>query len=393
MSDTSGPTVAVVVNKDGGVLGPSETFLRAHIERLPHRTFAVLGNPGTRRWHPDGRYLNSRSLVARGSRWLLDRTGVRSQSAHDRSSLTRALRTQKADVVLAEYGPTALSVLPVCTNAGIPLVAHFHGWDAYVLTAEESARAQYRALWAEATAIIAVSRHMQQHLVSLGAPADRVIWNPCGAEPDPTPADPASAQPTFVSIGRPTSKKATTVILLAFAAVRSRIPTVRLDLVGADADVMTAQLVRALGIESSVTFHGPRPHEYILRLLRGARCYLHPSVTAPDGDREGTPVSVLEAMAAGLPVVSTLHGGIPDVLAAGGGTLVPEFDVAATAEAMIRYAADARLAATVGAEGRRQLESRWAMHHSLARLGEVVSAASRRDSTRIAQLALNGASE
>lgn len=382
-------TLCIAINKSGSTLKSSESFLRAHIERLPFKTLALIGNPGIRRQHgDDGSYIQSRFAAARALRWGLDRSGLRSLASQDCAALARYLRANAVDVVMAEYGPSAIDVADACRQISMPLVTHFHGWDAYVLASQPEARSRYQALFEQSAAIIAVSRHMRRHLLNLGAPADRTVWNPCGAEPDPTPGDPASAPPVFLSVGRPAPKKAVVVVLLAFAQVLKVAPSARLDLIGGHADQVATQLTRALGIQHAVTFHGPKPHAEVLQMMRSARCYVHPSVTAPDGDMEGTPVSVLEAMAAGLPVVSTRHGGVLDVLdGTGAGVLVDEFDVDATAAAMIEYARDPVRARTDGLGGRRQLEERWSMDRSLARLANVIDAARKRDRTTLAALA------
>jgi colanic acid/amylovoran biosynthesis glycosyltransferase len=202
------------------------------------------------------------------------------------------------------------------------------------------------------------------------------------------PARPADAPPIFVTIGRTAPKKATIVTLLAFAQVQRNLPDARLEIVGADLDAPTYQTLRALKIENHVAFLGAMSHGKVLETLSRARCYVHPSVTAPDGDMEGTPVSVLEAMAAGLPVVSTRHGGILDVLdGTGGGVLVDEYDVTATADAMLMYGRDAKKAGTDGAAARRALASRWSMDQSISRLAQLVGAAASRDVSTIARFA------
>ena len=386
---TAPHTLCVIVNKDHAAISRSETFLRAHISRLPFPTRSVVGNPGGRRLDSGtGSFLLPRATPVRALRWALDRSGVLSVARQDTASLVRYFRAASVAVVLAEYGHSALSVMDACEAAGVPLVSHFHGWDAYVLASQPENRARYRRLFERSEAIVAVSRHMRQHLIALGAPAERTIWNPCGAEPDPTPAAPTDAPPLFVSVGRSTPKKAVCVILLAFAEVVRQVPDARLELAGGDADPIVHQLTRALDLSHAVRFHGPMEHPDVLRLIRRARCYVHPSVTAPNGDMEGTPVAVLEAMAAGVPVVSSRHGGIIDLLeATSAGILAPEFDVGATADAMLCYATDAERAGRDGREGRRLLESRWSMDRSLASLTRVVEAARRRDRAALAALA------
>jgi colanic acid/amylovoran biosynthesis glycosyltransferase len=384
-------TTCVVVNKNRGALAPSESFLRAHIEQLPGRVRALIGNPCMRREGlVNRRPLMSLGLVSRGSRWLARRTGLATLERQDTRSLARYLTRERIQVVLAEYGPTAVTVLPACEEAKIPLVTHFHGWDAYVLGTSPEHASEYRAVFHASEAIIAVSRHQKRHLESIGAPADRVIWNPCGAEvvQGGHVASPERAPPTFITVGRPAPKKATIVSLLAFARVAKERPEARLELVGVGLDSLLHQATLALGFEDSVHFLGLLSHNEVLERLSAARCYVHPSVTAPDGDMEGTPVSVMEAMAAGLPVVATRHGGILDLLAGtSAGILVDEYDVDATARGMLVYADDPDRAGRDGREGRRLIQERWSMERSLGRLAEVLRLAAARDAESLARMA------
>ena len=382
--------ICIAVNKHGATLRPSESFLRAHIERLPGQIYPLIGMPGARRLGVNGdRFLLPQHLIWRGLRRGIRAVRRFTTQEQDTPSVVRLLRRERIDVVLAEYGPTALSVQRACVEANVPLVTHFHGWDAYVLATDPAQATDYRALFAQSAAIVAVSRHMQAHLRRLGAPPDRVIWNPCGADPETgILARPADAPPTFVAIGRAAPKKALIVTLLAFAQVHRNVPDARLEILGAQLDAPTYQTLRALKIEQQVALLGTMAHDKVLERLSMARCYVHPSVTAPDGDMEGTPVSVLEAMAAGLPVVATRHGGIIDVLdGRRGGLLVDEYDVDATADAMLTYARDPDKAASDGRAARKELESRWSMVRSVSRLAQIVEASAARDSTTISRQA------
>jgi colanic acid/amylovoran biosynthesis glycosyltransferase len=89
-----------------------------------------------------------------------------------------------------------------------------------------------------------------------------------------------------------------------------------------------AQLAAARGVSSNVTFAGAQPASEVINILHSADVLLAPSVTAADGDIEGIPVSIIEGMSAGLPVVATRHSGIPEAVADGrSGFLVAEHDV------------------------------------------------------------------
>jgi colanic acid/amylovoran biosynthesis glycosyltransferase len=89
-------------------------------------------------------------------------------------------------------------------------------------------------------------------------------------------------------------------------------------------------------VEQQVTFHGAKPSHEVLALLEGMHILMAPSVTAQSGDMEGIPVVLMEGMAQGLPVVSTVHSGIPELVRNGEtGYLVPERDVDALANALV----------------------------------------------------------
>lgn len=387
---TDALSICVAVNKDNPTLGPSESFLRAHCEMLSGRVIPLVGSRTVRGIGLDSsRFVLSQSVAARAMRWAARKTGATSVANQDCRSIAGFLRREKIGVVLAEYGPTALDFVDPCALAGIPLVSHFHGWDAYVLARSAAQVEEYQQLFHRSAAIVAVSRHMREHLISLGAPADKVVWNPCGADPDAAVlAMPDRAGPVFVSIGRQAPKKATIVSLLAFAKVRTEMPNTRLVLVGGHFNDSMRQTLRALKLEDTVVLTGNLPHAQVLQVLSSARCYVHPSVTAPDGDMEGTPVSVLEAMAAALPVVASRHGGIVDVLGdTSAGILVEEYDVEATADAMLTYAQDPHRAAVDGLEGRRLLIDRWSMEKSISGLQKILELAHAGDATAIAHLA------
>jgi len=127
---------------------PSETFVQAHIARLP-------------------------AAVK-----LLSDSYLQLPSA----TIARALRASRAEVLLAEHGQTGVAVMAAAQEAGVRLVVHFHGCDAYQRVILERYARSYRELFEQAAAIIAVSHDMERQLLSLGAPAERLFYNPCGVD-------------------------------------------------------------------------------------------------------------------------------------------------------------------------------------------------------------------
>ena len=168
--------------------------------------------------------------------------------------------------------------------------------------------------------------------------------------PDPeAPTTPGAGPPTVVSVGRFRRVKGHDVLLDAFAHVLQFVPDARLVLVGdgPDREALVGQAER-LGVDGAVEFTGLLDSEGTRAQLRRATVFALPS------RGEGLPVSLLEALATGVPAVASAVGGVPAVMAGGGGTTVPSEDPDALANALAPYLLDPDWAARVGREGRLQ---------------------------------------
>ena len=118
--------------------------------------------------------------------------------------------------------------------------------------------------------------------------------------------------------------------------------------------------------------------DLVAALMRGARAFVQHSVRALNGDSEGTPLAVLEAMATGIPVVATRHTGIADVVEHGAhGLLCDELDVGTMAAHMELLANDGELAARMGRSGRASMEQHHGVKDSVGRLQAILANAAR----------------
>ena len=359
---------------------PSVTFIRAHLERLPGEVLCLCGGylPERRR---DGAALLPPTLRTRMGRLL-----GRGRVPQLRDALARFLRDERVDVALAEFGPTASAAFPACERAGVPLVAHFHGFDAWQEETLRQEASGYARLFRGAAAFVSVSREMSDRLESLGAPADRIHLIPCGVDPrDFPPGDPGAAPPHFVGVGRLIPKKGADRTIQAFHAARARVPEARLALIGeGPLAARCRDLVAELGLGDGVELRGAASTVAVAAALRGARAFVQHSMQAPDGDREGTPVAVLEAGAAGLPVVATRHAGIRDVVVEGEtGLLVEEGDVTGMAEALVLLARDPGRARTMGTAARARTLEHFTLDRSIARLAGVLERAAGRPGVKL----------
>lgn len=359
----------------------SETFIDAHVARLaklPARVERLYGGYFPTRTGDGGHLLNAFERVAAA---VIEKSLRRRATTIRTRALQRHLQRERVAAVLAEYGQTGTCVLAACRRAGVPLVVHFHGSDAFKQRWLESYGKAYPELLQAAAGVIATSREMESQLRTLGAPADRLVYNPCGA--DTTlfrGGDPGNAPPTFLAVGRFVDKKAPHLTLRAFRAVLRRCPDARLVMAG-DGELLPRcrQMVEALGLSHAVELTGPLAQAEVAERMRSARGFVQHSVRTKAGDREGTPVAVLEAGATGIPVVSTRHGGIADVVVHGKtGFLVDEGNVSAMAYYLTMLATDAGVAKKLGAAARRHVRGLYSLERATTTLWEVVEAAIRR---------------
>jgi glycosyltransferase involved in cell wall biosynthesis len=349
---------------------------------LPARVTRLWGGYFPTRIDDNGRLLTrfERGMALVVERGLRQRTGA---MAIRTRALRRHLARARVQAVLAEYGPTGVGVAAGCAAARVPLVVHFHGFDAYSAWSLQNFGPDYPRLFRVAAAVIATSREMMERLVSFGAPRERLFVNPCGADTELFDGGaPRDAPPTFVAAGRFVDKKAPQLTLLAFHKVWQACPEARLTMVG-DGPLWEAcgNLVAGLGMGEVVDFPGVLPQAEVARRMRAARGFVQHSIRARSGDSEGTPVAILEAGATGLPVVSTRHAGIADAVVHGRtGFLVAEGDVEGMAEHWTRLATDADLAAGLGEAARVHVREHFSLQKSLDSLWAIIEGAIRRAS-------------
>lgn len=190
--------------------------------------------------------------------------------------------------------------------------------------------------------------------------------------------------PAVIAVGRLIEKKGFAVLLDACALLVQRSLRFRCPVVGAgplDA-ALRAQVAR-LGLQGVVELVGPRPQEDVIRLVQRAAVLAAPCVVGHDGDRDGLPTVLIEAMALGTPCISTNVTGIPEIVRDGEtGVVVPERDAPALAGAIERLLGDAALREKLAAAGRRLIEQEFDIRTNAAQLRTVFAAAQARARTR-----------
>lgn len=263
------------------------------------------------------------------------------------------------DAVLAMFGPAGNIALAL-RDAGIvagPIGVGFYGYD---LTREPRRRGRglYRRLFDEAALLLPNSSYLADRLRALGAPDAKVRVHRLGIDPTRFAEVDRSARTGPVralAVGRFVEKKGLEVLLRAFAAANLG-DAMSLRLVG-DGPLRPKleALACELGVAPRVEFAGWRSSAEVAGAMAEADLLVTPSVTAPDGDMEGLPVVILEAMATGLPVVATRHSGNPEIVEHGTtGWIVEEGSVAALADAL-REAVDRAELRRLGSPARNRI--------------------------------------
>lgn len=292
-----------------------------------------------------------------------------------------AKEAQKADVKLlhGHFGTDARYFLGVKRRTGLPLVATFYGYDASSFPQKFGGLGAWylRPLFEEADAIIAISRFMADRLVEFGCPREKIRVIHFGIDLAPFTATVRTLSPgetpTLLHVARMVPKKGHRYLLEAVRRLREKAIPVRLWLVGAGPLEEELRIfANDWGIADSVEFYGLRPHSEIARLMAAAHIYVQPSVTPASGDQEGTPTTLMEAMATGMPVVATRHAGIPELVAEGAcGSLVPEKDSGALAEALSAMIAAPGSWGRLGAAGRRKIEAEFSAAREMAKVEDL----------------------
>lgn len=164
-----------------------------------------------------------------------------------------------------------------------------------------------------------------------------------------------SDSPRFLSVGQLKEKKGFGFLIEAYRMLAEQGVDFRAEIIGeGPLRKRLQEAVDRAGLEDRVQLRGALPHSDVKEAYRWADLFVLPCVTASDGDRDGIPNVILEAMASGLPVVSTRHSGIPEAVEDGtSGLLIPPADSVSLAAALARLAADPELRRQYGEAGRK----------------------------------------
>lgn len=327
---------------------------------FPGKRLVVLPKPRLRWW----RRFVSRNIQKEP--WQLYRWELR----HALLELTRA----DARLLHVYFGHTAIHLRPLLKAFPHARVVSFHGADAGVDMAKPSHRRAMEEVFANADEVQARSQSLADDLERLGCPKEKLRVQRTGIPLQEWPyverAAPEDDVWRILQSCRFIPKKGLDLTLRAFSKVLQDFPKAKLVLAGdGPLSEELAKMAAELGMVESVTFTGFLPQEALRREVYAAHVFVHPSRTSSDGNREGIPNSMLEAMASGAAVVATRHGGIPEAVTDGeSGLLVPEDDAEALTGALLRVLQNEAVRRGVGQAGHERVRAVFSQENNVRAL-------------------------
>jgi glycosyltransferase involved in cell wall biosynthesis len=284
--------------------------------------------------------------------------------------------------------PNGYVAARVSRRLGVPFVSTLHGTDVFMAERARFLGAMARSALATASHVTSCSPDLRHRLLTVADPhgvaAEKVSLLPNGTDLMP-PASPSavaavrqrlgldSDQTLVVAVGRLVDKKGFDILVAALPALVAGRPQVRLVIGGGGPlEAPLRAQAAALGVGDRLVLAGTLAHPEVLALIGAADAVAMPSVRDDRGNIDGLPIVVLEAMAAGRPLVASDIAGIPLAVTDGEtGLLVPERDPAALAAALGRVIDDRELASRLGQAARERVGSELTWTRIAARHDEI----------------------
>jgi glycosyltransferase involved in cell wall biosynthesis len=278
-------------------------------------------------------------------------------------ALLGVLTRTNARVLHIYFGQIAVHLLPLIRTWQNPSIVSFHGADVTVDMQKPAYRDATRQMLDAVKLVLVRSESLRHALADLGCDPEKIELQHTGIPLEEFPFDertfPKNGEWRLMQAGRLIEKKGLPVTLRAFARFLHHYPNATLTIAGEGPLLGDLQkLARELNIDGRISFTGFISQERLREIYYRSHIFLHPSQTGHDGNQEGIPNSMLEAMATGLPVFATQHGGIPEAVENGvSGVLVSEHDDSALAHTLLKTVQDPVFLSQIarsGAEGVRK---------------------------------------
>ncbi|HAZ3868416.1 TPA: colanic acid biosynthesis glycosyltransferase WcaL [Escherichia coli] len=249
-----------------------------------------------------------------------------------------------ADVFIAHFGPAGVTAAKLRELGVIrgKIATIFHGIDISSREVLNHYTPEYQQLFRRGDLMLPISDLWAGRLQKMGCPREKIAVSRMGVDMtrfSPRPVKAPATPLEIISVARLTEKKGPHVAIEACRQLKEQGVAFRYRILGIGPwERRLRTLIEQYQLEDVVEMPGFKPSHEVKAMLDDADVFLLPSVTGADGDMEGIPVALMEAMAVGIPVVSTLHSGIPELVEADkSGWLVPENDARALAQRLAAF--------------------------------------------------------
>jgi colanic acid/amylovoran biosynthesis glycosyltransferase len=292
-------------------------------------------------------------------------------------ALLRLLSRTDARLLHIYFGQIAVHLLPLIRTWKNPSIVSFHGADVTVDMNKPAYRESTRQMLDAVKLVLVRSESLRRALIDLGCDPKKIEVQRTGIPLEEFAfherSFPNDGEWRLVQAGRLIEKKGLPVTLRAFAVFLRKYPNATLTIAGEGPLLGELQkLARELNIERRVSFTSFISQEQLRDIYYRSHIFAHPSQTGHDGNVEGIPNSMLEAMASGLSVFATDHGGIPEAVENGvSGVLVRERDHEALANALLNTTQDSDSLARIARNGAEVVRKNFDLHAQAQRLEEI----------------------
>jgi colanic acid/amylovoran biosynthesis glycosyltransferase len=294
-------------------------------------------------------------------------------------SMEAHLKADGCQLLHIYFGNNGLFWLPFLRKRQIPAVVSFHGADVQVNVDSPTAKRWLRDLFAFCALVLARSESLGSALLGLGCPPEKLRIQRTGIPLDTfcysARQRPANGGWRLLQACRLVEKKGLELTVRSFSAFLKHYPNANLTIAG-DGPLRgpLMELAANLQLDGRIHFPGFVGQSDLLDLYQNSHLFLHPSEQTPDGNREGVPNSLLEAMATGLPCIATRHGGIPEAIThAESGILVPESDLAGVEHWLGRLAADDHFRDSLGKRAAQVIKEKFDLRTQIGKLEKIYS--------------------
>jgi colanic acid/amylovoran biosynthesis glycosyltransferase len=277
------------------------------------------------------------------------------------------------DIVHCQYGPNGNLALLIKETGALQgkVITTFHGYDISTYL-QRAGRHIYDHLFKTGDLFLCISQRMKRELLNLGCSEEKICVHRVGVDTNKfafsTSELKSHGKTRLLTIARLVEKKGLRYAIQAVASLLKKFPHIEYTIIG-DGPLRDElhNLITTLKAGAHIKLIGWMRQEEVIEWLYKSDILLAPSVTSQDGDQEGTPVVIIEALARGLPVLSTQHSGIPELIQDGqSGILVPERDVAAFADRLEFLIRNPEIWPEMGHKARSYVEE----HHNIDKLND-----------------------